>query len=238
MGLPSRHRAGTPRPNQCQGRRVKSRATGSHAFTNTRAPEAARGDGARQRRLWSRSRSCVALFICNPYGVCQESPARERAGRCGADILQLTAALGGRPISWSVCVTKQTPIDGRAAAQGPTILLVDDEPSIVRGLAALLRQRGYEVLTAQSGSAAVRIAAGQRVDVAVIDYHIPDWRGDVVLAALMAHQPHLGRRTVMMSGDFGDRVRDVTAHTGCLLLIKPFDVEDLVNAVQRLLSAI
>jgi CheY-like chemotaxis protein len=133
-------------------------------------------------------------------------------------------------------VTQQTPMRGRTVARGPTLLLVDDGPSIVRGLAALLRRRGYEVLTAQSGPAAVRIAAGQHVDVAVIDYHIPDWRGDVVLAALMAHQPHLGRRTVMMSGDFSDRVRDVTAHTGCLLLIKPFDVEDLVDAIQRLLS--
>jgi DNA-binding NtrC family response regulator len=132
-------------------------------------------------------------------------------------------------------MSEDTPIRRRAMAQEPTILLVDDEPSIVRGLAELLRRRGFGVLTAQSGTAAVNIAACQYVDVAVIDYHIPDWRGDVVLAALMAHQPHLGQRTVMMSGDISAGVRDVSAHTGCCLLIKPFDVEELVEALQRLL---
>jgi two-component system KDP operon response regulator KdpE len=117
-----------------------------------------------------------------------------------------------------------------------TVLLVDDEPSIVRGVAALLRRGGFVVLTAHSGSAAVRIVAEQRVDLAVIDYHIPDWRGDVVLAAVAAYQPHLSHRTVFITGDIGDAVRDISAQTGCPLLFKPFDIEELEWHLLRLLS--
>jgi DNA-binding response OmpR family regulator len=117
-----------------------------------------------------------------------------------------------------------------------TVLLVDDEPSIVRGVAELLRRRGFVVLTAQSGSAAVRIVAEQRVDLAVIDYHIKDWRGDVVLAAVAAYQPHLSRRTVFITGDTGDAARDITAQTGCPLLFKPFEIEELESHLLRLLS--
>ena len=115
------------------------------------------------------------------------------------------------------------------------MLLVDDEPSILRGLSGLLRGRGYEVLTAQTGDAAFRIAGEQYVDVAVIDFHIPSWRGDVVLAAMAASQPHLNRQTVFMTGDIGDTVRDISARTGCPLLIKPFDVEDLDWHILRLM---
>jgi DNA-binding NtrC family response regulator len=91
------------------------------------------------------------------------------------------------------------------------------------------------VLTAQSGDAAVRIVAEQLVDVAVIDYRIPDWRGDVLLAAVAAHQPHLGHRTVLISGDITEGVQEVSAQTGCPLLIKPFDVEALEWHLKRLL---
>jgi two-component system, OmpR family, response regulator len=108
-----------------------------------------------------------------------------------------------------------------------TVLLVDDEPSILRGLAALLRGRGYVVLTAQSGNAAVRVAADQHVDLVVIDYHVLDWRGDLVLAAIAAHQPHLSRRCVFITGDLADSVRHVSAAAGCPLLLKPVHFEEL-----------
>jgi CheY-like chemotaxis protein len=92
------------------------------------------------------------------------------------------------------------------------------------------------VLTASSGDAAVRIGAERAVDAAIIDYHIPDWRGDLVLAALVAHQPHLSRRTVFITGDIGDRAREVCEHTGCPLLIKPFDIEELEWHLLRLMQ--
>jgi CheY-like chemotaxis protein len=122
-------------------------------------------------------------------------------------------------------------------SDGPTVLLVDDEPSILRGLSGLLRGRGYTVRTALSGTDAIRVAATERIDAAVIDYRIPDWRGDVVWALLTTYQPHLRTRTVFITGDIQDGVQRVAEAMACPLLLKPFDVEELEYHLRRLLQS-
>jgi hypothetical protein len=59
-----------------------------------------------------------------------------------------------------------------------------------------------------------------------------------VLVAIAAHQPHLVHRTVFITGDISDGARDITAQTGCPLLIKPFDIEELEWQLMRLLHAV
>jgi DNA-binding NtrC family response regulator len=116
-----------------------------------------------------------------------------------------------------------------------TVLLVDQDPSVVRGLAEQLRRRGYEVLTASSGNAAFRIAGSRDIDAAVIEYRIPDWRGDVLLEAIAAHQPHLAGRTVFMTGGIRDDVGEISSRTGRPVLMKPFDIEPLEWHLMRFL---
>ena len=57
------------------------------------------------------------------------------------------------------------------------ILVVDDEPNILSTLAPLLRARGYEVLTAMNGKAAVETAERERPDLIVLDLGLPDMDG-------------------------------------------------------------
>ncbi|MFC9898248.1 response regulator [Nocardia sp. NPDC127579] len=64
------------------------------------------------------------------------------------------------------------------------VLVVDDEPQIVRALRINLSVRGYEVLTAGTGAAALRIAADKHPDVVVLDLGLPDMDGIEVLAGL------------------------------------------------------
>jgi CheY-like chemotaxis protein len=117
-----------------------------------------------------------------------------------------------------------------------TVLLVDDEPSVLRGLSALLRGRGYTVLSAANGAAAMRIVAANPVDLAVLDYRISEWRGDVLLASLAAYQPHLSHHTVFITGDIGPELQRAVAELGCPLLLKPFDIQALEWELQRLLE--
>ncbi|MFF0545275.1 response regulator [Nocardia thailandica] len=65
-----------------------------------------------------------------------------------------------------------------------TVLVVDDEPQIVRALRINLSVRGYEVITAGTGTAALRLAAEKRPDVVVLDLGLPDIDGVEVLAGL------------------------------------------------------
>jgi two-component system, OmpR family, KDP operon response regulator KdpE len=65
-----------------------------------------------------------------------------------------------------------------------TVLVIDDEPHILRALRINLSARGYDVITAVSGAAALRAAAARRPDVVVLDLGLPDMSGIEVLAGL------------------------------------------------------
>jgi len=64
------------------------------------------------------------------------------------------------------------------------VLVIDDEPQILRALRINLSVRGYEVRTAASGAEALRTAADFRPDVVVLDLGLPDMSGIEVLAGL------------------------------------------------------
>ncbi|HEU4361503.1 MAG TPA: response regulator, partial [Mycobacterium sp.] len=64
------------------------------------------------------------------------------------------------------------------------VLVIDDEPQILRALKINLSVRGYEVITAATGTGALRAAAEHRPDVVVLDLGLPDISGIEVLAGL------------------------------------------------------
>ncbi|MFC4602271.1 response regulator [Rhodococcus kronopolitis] len=64
------------------------------------------------------------------------------------------------------------------------VLVIDDEPQILRALRINLTVRGYEVVTAATGAAALRAAAERHPDVIVLDLGLPDLDGIEVLAGL------------------------------------------------------
>lgn len=65
-----------------------------------------------------------------------------------------------------------------------TVLVVDDEPQIVRALRINLSARGYDVLTAHDGRTALEVAADGKPDVVVLDLGLPDIDGVDVIAGL------------------------------------------------------
>lgn len=64
------------------------------------------------------------------------------------------------------------------------VLVVDDEPQIVRALAINLKARGYEVDTAADGTQALAAAADRHPDVVVLDLGLPDLDGVDVIRGL------------------------------------------------------
>jgi two-component system KDP operon response regulator KdpE len=69
---------------------------------------------------------------------------------------------------------------------GDRVLVVDDEPSILRVVAANLRARGYEALTAATGQDALTVIEAQQPDCIVLDLGLPDIGGLEVLRRLRA----------------------------------------------------
>lgn len=111
------------------------------------------------------------------------------------------------------------------------ILVIDDEPGIVRFVRRALEADGHCVDTASDGSEGLRIAAAVRPDLVVLDLLMPGISGMGVLAALLAEMPQC--RVLVLSA-----VGDVQARVRCLdlgavdFLAKPFAVSELVARVR------
>jgi two-component system KDP operon response regulator KdpE len=64
------------------------------------------------------------------------------------------------------------------------VLVVDDDPALVRTLGINLRARGYEVHAAATGAGALRLAAAHPPDAVILDLGLPDMDGAEVIAGL------------------------------------------------------
>ena len=67
-----------------------------------------------------------------------------------------------------------------------TILLVDDDPDIVRLLTMTLRPEGFRLLSASDGNAALEIARAERPDLLLLDWNMPGRNGLEVCRTLRA----------------------------------------------------
>ena len=72
---------------------------------------------------------------------------------------------------------------------GKRLLLVDDEPSIRSAFATLLAREGYLIETAGTAEAGERALARGWVDCLILDYRIPDVRGDLFYEYAHSVQP-------------------------------------------------
>jgi two-component system KDP operon response regulator KdpE len=62
-------------------------------------------------------------------------------------------------------------------SDGPAVLVVDDEPAIVRALSAALQARGYRPIIASTGGEAINLAATHNLAVIILDLNLPDFDG-------------------------------------------------------------
>jgi two-component system KDP operon response regulator KdpE len=112
------------------------------------------------------------------------------------------------------------------------VLVVDDEPQIVRALAINLRARGYEVCSAAGGGEALRVAAARPPDVVILDLGLPDLDGVDVITGLR------GWTTVpilVLSGrsDSLDKVDALDAGADDYVT-KPFGMDELMARLRAL----
>jgi CheY-like chemotaxis protein len=68
----------------------------------------------------------------------------------------------------------------------PMILYADDCVNVVEGWKTLLEIKGYQVVTASNGAEAVQVFGTNPVDLALLDYHMPQMNGDVAAVHMKA----------------------------------------------------
>lgn len=114
------------------------------------------------------------------------------------------------------------------------ILVVDDEPIICDSIRRLLAADGHAVEMAVSGRAALDLFQKGRFDLIIVDYEMPGMNGDELAAAIKARNPH--QRVVLITGHAESLASSGNPLTGVdLVIAKPFDLQELRNAVAKVL---
>ena len=120
-----------------------------------------------------------------------------------------------------------------------TILLVDDEQSVRAIVLKILRRANYNVLEAENGEAALRVADSHpgKIDLLVTDMYMPGLRGPEVAHRLALTRP--GLRVLFMSG----YSENVISHHGVLndsasFIQKPFTPKSLAQKVREVIDSL
>ena len=123
----------------------------------------------------------------------------------------------------------------RADGEPPRVLVLDDEPNIRTLVSRIMEDAGWRPLPAGTGRDAIRIAATERPDAAVLDLMLPDLDGLEVMHRLRAVDPDLP--VLILTARDGQPDRRLGLRAGADdYVIKPFDVDELSLRVLRLLE--
>ena len=132
--------------------------------------------------------------------------------------------------------SRELPVGPVQAVGTKTILLAEDEPVLRESIAEYLRARGYEVLEAGSGPAAVGVCETHRgsIDLLITDAIMPGFGGQQVAKRVSERYPAI--RIVYTSG-YTDRALDPgISGPRAIFLQKPFSLQVLGETVRRLLG--
>jgi signal transduction histidine kinase len=117
-----------------------------------------------------------------------------------------------------------------------TILLVDDEPSILMALTRLLRRDGHTVDTAANGRQALMKLQDRAYDLILSDLRMPELDGPGLYQALETYYPQLCQRFIFLTGDsLNPDTQALSVQHGVPQLFKPYTAADLRRAIRQIL---
>lgn len=117
------------------------------------------------------------------------------------------------------------------------ILLVNDIPDHKDLYAAAFRARGYKVVQAHTGDAALGLAPQHKPSCIVIDLRLPDMSGWDLCRAMKADRSLRGIPVVVLARDVSRSSARASREVGCSAwLARPMVADDLVRAVEHVLS--
>ncbi len=116
-----------------------------------------------------------------------------------------------------------------------SILVVDDDESLVRTFKMILEAEGYHVDAAASGSEALEMCGSSVYDLIILDVMLKDMRGDEVIRCL--RKLHKRVRVLLITGysTFKESI-DALSLGVSEILLKPISPDELVRAVREALS--
>lgn len=116
------------------------------------------------------------------------------------------------------------------------ILVIDDEPDILKILLLRLKKAGYAVIGGKDGREAMDLARQKMPDLILLDIYLPDINGDYVTRILKRDKKLKHIPIILISAttvSIAERAEDCGAAG---YVTKPFEPEDLIGAVKKALG--
>lgn len=112
------------------------------------------------------------------------------------------------------------------------ILIVDDEESIRKVLAAILEEEGYITETAKNGKEAIEKSEARFYNLALLDVRLPDMEGTELLTAIRETTPKMVK--IIMTGypSLQNAIEAVNKDADAYIL-KPFKVKDVLKTIKE-----
>ena len=116
------------------------------------------------------------------------------------------------------------------------ILVVDDEPDVLKILLLRLNKTGYEAIGARDGREALKMARQIIPDLIILDFHLPDMNGDDV-ARILKEDKNLKHVPIILISATVTSVAQRAKECGADgYIAKPFQPKELISAVKKMLG--
>lgn len=115
------------------------------------------------------------------------------------------------------------------------ILVVDDEPSIRKVLAAILEEKGYNVESAENGKEAIRKSKTKFYNLALIDIRLPDMEGVKLLTKMKETTPKMAKIIITGYPSLQNAVEALNKGADAYI-IKPLDIDKTLATIEEQLE--
>jgi len=112
------------------------------------------------------------------------------------------------------------------------ILVVDDDRSIRKTLAIILKEKGYMVDTAENGKEAIKKSKAKFHNLALIDIRLPDMEGTKLLTAMKETTPKMVKIIITGYPSLQNAIEAVNKGADAYIL-KPFDMNSVLHTIEE-----
>ncbi len=113
-----------------------------------------------------------------------------------------------------------------------SILIVDDNVGICKTMSSVLKQKGYDVTTTDSGQSAIELSRERAFDVILMDIKMPVMSGVEASKKIKQNRPSA---VVLFMTAFmpKDLAKDMVGEDACAVIQKPYDIDILIGRIQE-----
>jgi len=115
------------------------------------------------------------------------------------------------------------------------ILIVDDEPLLLQGLGKALQNNATEVVTRETGEAALKEVSSSEFHLCFLDVFLPDMNGTEVLKRIMALSPKT-KVIMMTAGSINNSMKETIEKIAYMFITKPFDLLQVKMLAKRIIE--